>query len=158
CRRLCRAGPSGAAQYCRHSGGRRCAARTSRAADLVRRRYGRISRELETARPDLPRDIRRALSGDGAGSGRASRREGREGRDRGNSGGAALSVTAASFQYLLGHVLINGSRCPLCSDTDRLCATAANVAMGQKLTFTSKGELNDFLNGDVAKHRRQEQG
>jgi hypothetical protein len=23
-------------------------------------------------------------------------------------------------------------------------------AMGQKLTFTSEGELNDFLNGDVA--------
>ena len=30
--------------------------------------------------------------------------------------------------------------------------------MGQKLTFTSNGELNDFLNGDVAKHGRQEQG
>ena len=29
---------------------------------------------------------------------------------------------------------------------------------GQKLTFTSKGELNTFLNGDVAKHGRQEQG
>jgi hypothetical protein len=31
----------------------------------------------------------------------------------------------------LGHVLINRSRCPLCSDTDRLCATAVNGAMGQ---------------------------
>jgi len=31
-------------------------------------------------------------------------------------------------------------------------------SIGQKLTFTSNGELNDFLNGDVAKHGRQEQG
>ena len=31
-------------------------------------------------------------------------------------------------------------------------------ASGQKLTFKSKGELNDFLNRDVAKHGRQEQG
>jgi hypothetical protein len=28
----------------------------------------------------------------------------------------------------------------------------------QELTFTSSSELNDFLNGDVAKHGRQEQG
>jgi len=27
-----------------------------------------------------------------------------------------------------------------------------------KLTFTSSSELNDFLNGDVAKHGRPEQG
>ena len=27
-----------------------------------------------------------------------------------------------------------------------------HVRFGPKLTFTSKGELNDFLNGDVAKH------
>src|SRR5215813_3602616 len=33
---------------------------------------------------------------------------------------------------VLGRVIINRRRCPLCSDTDRLCATAANVAMGHK--------------------------
>jgi hypothetical protein len=43
-------------------------------------------------------------------------------------------------------------------DTDRLCATATNVTIGQELMFTSSSELNDFLNGDVAKHGRQEQG
>jgi len=37
-------------------------------------------------------------------------------------------------------------------------APAANIAMGQQLTFTSSSELNDFLDGDVAKHGRQEQG
>jgi hypothetical protein len=31
----------------------------------------------------------------------------------------------------LGRVLINRWRCPLCADTDRLCAAAANDAMGQ---------------------------
>ena len=36
--------------------------------------------------------------------------------------------------------------------------SAMDSASGQKLTFTSKGELNDFLNGDVAKDGRQEQG
>jgi hypothetical protein len=35
----------------------------------------------------------------------------------------------------LGRVLINRRRCPLSSDPDRPCATAANVAMGQKPTF-----------------------
>jgi hypothetical protein len=35
----------------------------------------------------------------------------------------------------LGHVLINLCRCPVRPDTDRLCATAANVAMGQKATL-----------------------
>jgi hypothetical protein len=34
-----------------------------------------------------------------------------------------------------GRVLINRRRCPLSSDPDRPCATAANVAMGQKPTF-----------------------
>jgi hypothetical protein len=32
-------------------------------------------------------------------------------------------------------LLINRSRCPLCSDTDRLRATAANVAVGHEPTF-----------------------
>lgn len=35
---------------------------------------------------------------------------------------------------VLGRVLINLRQCPLRSDTDRLCATAANVAMGQEQT------------------------
>jgi hypothetical protein len=33
--------------------------------------------------------------------------------------------------YELGRVLINRRRCPLSSDTDRPCATAANIAMDQ---------------------------
>ena len=43
-------------------------------------------------------------------------------------------------------------------DSFRAVRVPATEAVGQKLTFTSKGELNDFLNGDVAKHGRQEQG
>jgi hypothetical protein len=43
--------------------------------------------------------------------------------------GAAVLAVAA-----LGRVLINRRRCPLPSDPDRPCATAA-VAMGQKPTF-----------------------
>src|SRR5215813_2060501 len=34
--------------------------------------------------------------------------------------------------------LINRSRCPLCSDTDRLCATAANVAKGHIRTHAAQ--------------------
>jgi IS30 family transposase len=37
----------------------------------------------------------------------------------------------------LGRVLINRRRCPLSSDPNRSCATAANVAMGHKRNFPS---------------------
>ena len=46
---------------------------------------------LKALGQSLSRDFRRALSGDGAGSGRASGRKSRAGRDRGDRGGAALT-------------------------------------------------------------------
>jgi hypothetical protein len=46
---------------------------------------------------------------------------------------AKQRVTPAAVA--LGRVLIILRRCPVRPDTDRLCATAANVAMGQKATL-----------------------
>ena len=45
---------------------------------------------LKRSRPDLSRDFRRALSGDGAGAGGAAGRESGARRNRGDGGGAAL--------------------------------------------------------------------
>ena len=44
----------------------------------------------------------------------------------------------------LGRVLINRQRCPLRSDTDRLCATAANVAKGQEETHAPQQNRSRF--------------
>ena len=47
---------------------------------------------LKALGADLSRNLRRALSGDGAGAGGAPGREGGAGRDRGDGGGAALTL------------------------------------------------------------------
>src|SRR5213075_2537293 len=74
----------------RHPGGGRRAARTSRATDLVRGRRGRVSGKSQGAGAGLSRYIRRALSRDGAGPGRAPRGTSGARRDRGDGGRAAL--------------------------------------------------------------------
>jgi hypothetical protein len=58
-----------------------------------------------------------------------------------------MSVVFGPFAGCL--LLLCQRRIGRCPSTD---------AWGQKLTLTNKHELNDFLNGDVAKHGREEQG
>jgi hypothetical protein len=59
----------------------------------------------------------------------------------------APCVEACRNFGMLGRVLINLRRCPLRSDTDRHCATAANVAMGHKRSFLSRS-LNQAVASD----------
>ena len=77
---------------------------------------------LKTAWPDLSRNLRRALSGHGAGPGRAPGRKGRKGRDRGNRGGAALIQRAPPGESAGGPLISppwRNPRLPASSDTFR---------------------------------------